>query len=237
LRHVTFAIVRNAGLRVKRSSGRVRGKYPLENYPITSVTAQSRSSSHEGGKKETASRGERKKRGENPRKENPVKTVLFTDRLILSIPSVSFRFLRPPPAGRCPLLPSRDVCSCGLSGLFTTRASKRTSPGAGDGKSDITPANASARCYVFLTCTGENRDLAAQLRRVTTRQPTGHRRVRCGSQEANFLLSFSPYIRSRLPQSTYTRVHITRVCMCGIIAPFAAGATQRHEPRTTENSI
>lgn len=178
---------------------------------MTARGSQSRSSSHEGGKAErrAASRvgrgrrwrrrreSEKRESGENGSARRSPHPLDLPRRL----PSVSSDH----PPGRCSSL-RRDVCSCGLSGLFTTRASKRTSPGAGDGKSDITPANASARRYVFLTCTGENRDLSQQLRRATAKQPTApRRRVRWRSREANFLL-----VLPVCPQNC-TRKRVTRV--------------------------
>jgi len=119
------------------------------------------------------------------------------------------------------------VCSCGPSGLFTTRASKRTSPGAGDGKSDITPANASARRYVFLTCIGrEQRDLAV----VASRNCEAARycRVRCGPAKLTFF-PFSPYVSATAPATTCVYACITRAC--GIISPFATGC---NATRTTQ---
>lgn len=100
--------------------------------------------SHERGQEGEASRGnEKKKKKEgNPRKENPAKRLPIAARFARLKPSgISFWFYLRCPRRCCP----RDVCSCGLSGLFTTRPSKRTSPSRGGGwrnreKSDITPA-------------------------------------------------------------------------------------------------
>lgn len=143
-------------------------------------------------------------------------------------PSTSFRFLAgaPPFARRVFVRSVRLVYDAGIEADFARRA--------GDGKSDITTANARARCYVFLTCTGgEDRDPAAVASRNCEPASRGTAESGRGPGKLTFF-SLSPRVPA-IASAIY--VYACMYACAGVIAPFAAGCNATRTTQAPERRL